>query len=251
MSIVVVDYSFSHPSVAQLKNDHVSAVGRYFGQDASNDGKNLTPAEAKALAEAGINIFGLFEFGASQAARGGDQAAADVALGTQQAKECGMPMPRPIYFAVDYDIPDFAPNLPNDSDPAHALAKLGPVGEYFTVVRRELGASAGAYGGYWAIKRLFDAKLISWGMQTSAWSGGQWDSRAQLRQNGTTAFGGAVDLDSPTRTDFGQWRSTLAPKPPTPTPPPPVPTWQQQAMKVCGEISSLVVQLETIIRGAK
>lgn len=248
MSIVVVDYAFSHPTVTELKNDHVTAVGRYFGQDVTNDGKNLTPAEAKALAEAGIDIFGLYEYGAAQSARGANQGAADVTLGTKQAKECGMPMPRPIYFAVDYDIPDYAPHLPNDNDPAHALAKLGPVGEYFTVVRRELGASSGAYGGYWAIKRLFDARLISWGMQASAWSGGMWESRAQLRQNGTTAFGGAVDLDTPERSDFGQWRSSLATTTPPPTPPP---TWKTTVARLLGEINSTVTQIDTIIKDAK
>jgi hypothetical protein len=217
-TILVLDYSFTHPTVGQLKTAGVKAVGRYLGQ-AMSEPKNLSAAEAESLSAAGIEIFTNFEYGAQQALGGARQAVADVALARAQRKQVGMPLGRPFYFAYDWDIPDYAPSLPNDGDPAHALAKLGPAGRYAQVIRQEMGPNAGGYGGYWAIKRLFDANLISWGFQTIAWSGGQWDPRACLRQTGQTVFGQVADVDKPERTDFGQW---LHGQPP-PQPPPAVP----------------------------
>jgi Rv2525c-like, glycoside hydrolase-like domain len=213
MAIIAADYSFAEPSVAALRAAGIGAVGRYFGQGGAP--KNLTAAEAKLLSDAGIEIFAIFEFGARQAMGGAAQARADVACFRAQRAQVGMPDDRPCYFAVDFDIPDYAPS---SQDPR---AKLGPVGDYFAQIRQEIGRNAGAYGGYWLVKRLFDAGLISWGFQTAAWSGGQWDARACLRQTGATALGNAVDLDTPERADFGQWRvgpvPAPAPKPAGPT----------------------------------
>src|SRR6185437_12074860 len=120
--------------------------------------------------------------------------------------------------------------------PANAKAKLGPVYEYYHTIREEIGGNAGAYGGYYLIRRPFDSGCISWGFQTVAWSGGQWDKRACLRQLAETEFGNAADVDVPERTDFGQWKpgEVINPKPqPGPTrarpssPPGPwCPTWR-------------------------
>ncbi|HEV2376225.1 MAG TPA: glycoside hydrolase domain-containing protein [Streptosporangiaceae bacterium] len=211
MNIVVADYAFSHPTIAQLQAAGVGAVGRYFGQDATNDGKDLTAAEAKLLSDAGISIFTIFEYGASQATGGAAQAARDVEVARAQRREVGMPDGRPVYFAVDFDIPDYAPAV---KDP---LAKLGPVGEYFQALHAEMGPNVGVYGGYWAVSRVLNAGLASWAFQTVAWSGGQWDPRACLRQGGQTALGGAVDLDTPERADFGQWKVGASPPPPAQT----------------------------------
>lgn len=206
MTIAVADYAFTHPTIAQLQAAGITAVGRYFGQAGAP--KNLTATEATHLSDAGISVFTIFEYGAQQATGGARQAAVDVAVAREQRKQTGMPDGRPFYFAVDFDIPDYAPA---SSDP---LAKLGPVGEYFKTISGEMGPNAGGYGGYWLISRLFDAGLITWGFQTVAWSGGQWDHRACLRQGGATALGGSVDLDTPERADFGQWKVGAAPPPP-------------------------------------
>ena len=209
MTIIVADYGFTHPRIAQLLAAKVGAVGRYFGQDTSSDGKNVTRTEAQLLSAAGISVFSIFEYGAQQTAGGAAQAAKDVTLARQQRHDVGMPFDRPFYFAADFDVPDYAPQ---STDP---LAKLGPVGEYYSYIHAHMGSvHAGAYGGYWLISRLFDAGLITFGFQTVAWSGGQWDKRACLRQGGATILGGEADLDTPERTDFGQW--TLAPTPPSP-----------------------------------
>lgn len=60
----------------------------------------------------------------------------------------------------------------------------------------------GAYGGYGVIKHLFDSGRIKYGWQTYAWSHGQWDSRAQLRQ---TLNGSTVDYDEAWSLDYGQY----------------------------------------------
>src|SRR5262249_20698214 len=53
---------------------------------------------------------------------------------------------------------------------------------------------------------LFDDGKITWGWQTYAWSGGQWDSRAQLRQTQNELGGGDLDADEAMTSDYGQWR---------------------------------------------
>lgn len=204
-NIVLADYSFTHPSVAQLKSQEISAVGRYFGQDTTKDGKNLTRSEAILLSQNDIEIFSLFEYQAGQAEGGAAAARRDVTVAREQRAETLMPFGRPWYYSYDKDLQDYAPSLPDT--PENAMKKLGPVGEYYTYIKQQQGlAHSGAYGGYYLIKRLFDADLIAFGMQTVAWSGGQWEPRACLRQTGATSLGGAVDLDTPERSDFGQWR---------------------------------------------
>lgn len=213
--IVAVDYAWVHPTLTQLKANNVTAVGRYVGQ--GSPPHNITKAEAEVLSNAGIDVFIFFEYGANQALGGRAQAIRDVAVFEQDRALIGMPTSRPCYFAADFDVPDYAPSLPND--PAHALEKLGPVGQYWEYIHQQLGAQSGAYGGYWLIKRLFDAGLITWGCQTIAWSGGQWEARAQLRQTGQTLLGNEMDVDVPERSDFGQWNLKPAPTP-TPAPQP-------------------------------
>jgi hypothetical protein len=41
----------------------------------------------------------------------------------------------------------------------------------------------GIYGGYYPVKRALDAGVCKYAWQTYAWSGGQWDPRAHIRQN--------------------------------------------------------------------
>src|SRR5436305_1765482 len=108
------------------------------------------------------------------------------------------------YFSVDFDA---------------TPAQQTPINAYFDGVVSVIGlARTGAYGGYYVIKRLFDGGKIKWGWQTYAWSGGQWDSRAQLRQvqNGITAAGDAncCDKDEAVANDYGQWHAVPPNAPP-------------------------------------
>lgn len=59
------------------------------------------------------------------------------------------------------------------------------------------------YGGYWVIKRLFEAVLIGLGWQTVARSGGQRYPRAAMLQNG---FFGSYDVNEAYVADYDQWR---------------------------------------------
>jgi Rv2525c-like, glycoside hydrolase-like domain/Putative peptidoglycan binding domain len=223
---MIVDYSTARPSMAALKGAGVTAVGRYIGWDSvpgfPSMGKNLTAAEAAVLHAAGIAVFVAFEYDAQAPARGEPQGAKDGTLAARQLDDLGAPAGMGVYFACDWDVPDYAPKLPDVK--ASARAKLGPIAEYFAVINgQHPDFRVGGYGGYYAVKRLFDAGLITLGWQTVAWSGGQRDTRAQLYQTtGRVPISGAdLDVHEGTAADFGQWL-------PPPAPPGPAhPTLQQ------------------------
>lgn len=204
---MIIDYSVARPSIAALKAMNVTAAGRYIGEDGEpgfgDIGKNITRPEAKLLLAAGIDIFLAFEYGAAQAAKGARQGEIDAQLARRQLQALGAPESMTVYFAVDFDIPDYAPK---SSDPR---AKLGPVGDYFNAIKSlALPFTTGIYGGYYACKRALDAGLADMAWQTIAWSGGQWDPRAVLRQQIAQILGGDVDrlgIHTAPGDDFGQW----------------------------------------------
>jgi glycoside hydrolase-like protein/LysM domain-containing protein len=203
MSHKVLDYSFARFTAAQVHDLGAMAVCRYLTVvTADTRGKLLTRDEAEGLSAAGIGIVSVFEFGSQDALGGYHQGKEYAALAAQQHAAAGGPSGRPIYFGVDFDVPDYAGQLPNT--PEHAVAKLGPIADYFRGCRDMLDSHwIGAYGGYWVIKRLFEANLISFGWQTIAWSGGQRYPRAALYQTG---FHGSYDESYTDVPDFGQWR---------------------------------------------
>lgn len=216
---MIIDYSTARPSTAQLKAAGITSVGRYIGWDSvpgfSSIGKNLTHAEAVALHNAGISVFVSFEYADNAATHGRSQGAKDGTLASQQLAALGAPPLMGVYFAVDIDIQDYAPHLPDTK--ANARAKLGPVGDYFQAINEQKPSyRVGVYGGYYAVKRVLDAGLASLAWQTVAWSGGQRDSRAQIYQTtGNARIGGAdLDIHEGTVADFGQW--TAAPVKPGP-----------------------------------
>jgi hypothetical protein len=221
--MTIIDFSTARPSITQLKAAGVTTVMRYIGWDGvsgyPNTGKNLTKAEAELYLSSDISIGIAFEYLANAAALGTDQGSKDGILADQQLAALGAPVTTGVYFAVDFDIPDYAPSLPNTPD--NARAKLGPVGDYFAAIGRPRpGYRIGGYGGYWAIKRLFDAKLITMGWQTIAWSGGNVDPRINLLQTvqKSPIAGSDLNTHEQKQADFGQWPSPIAP-PVTPTPP--------------------------------
>ncbi len=197
-SPLYIDYSTWRPSVSTLKSAGVGAVGRYIGWDSvpgySSIGKNVTKTEAVSLHAGGISIWLFFEYAQKAALNGAAQGAADGALATKQLADLSAPSDSAVFFTLDFDLADYAPNLPDT--PANARAKLGPVAHYFDAINAlKPSYKVGVYGGYYAVKRVLDAGLASVAIQTVAWSGGQWDARAVLRQNGKTAFNGNADVD--------------------------------------------------------
>jgi hypothetical protein len=180
------------PFIRAIRAGGFAFVFRYLSHD---DGKNLHPDEAKALSAAGISIGVVWETTETRASEGygaGRQDAKDALL---QAEACGMPAGRPIYFAVDYD------------------ANPADVDQYFHGVVSVLGAArAGVYGGVRVVAHLLDAGLVDWAWQASAWSKGQWDGRAQVRQYGQRTVAGVdCDVNEAMKTDIGAWRVGVAP----------------------------------------
>jgi hypothetical protein len=199
MSVFGVDYAWGRPGAAALKKAGVKFVARYLSHGTS--GKNLTATEARQLSDAGIWIAVVWETTANRALAGRSAGVADATAAAGQAKACGMPAGRPIYFAVDFD----ATSGQQDEIHAYLDGAAGVLGR----------GRVGLYAGYGPIKRAFDAKKITFGWQTYAWSGGKWDSRAQLQQysNGHDVGGVDCDYDRAMKDDYGQWRVGVSPAP--------------------------------------
>lgn len=258
----VVDYSLARPTAAQLLAVGAGGVIRYIGWDCEPgfacERKNLTPQELAFLRANGFEVGLSFEYAANAALNGAIQGAADGGLADVQLARLGLALardPMGVFYAYDFDVPDFAPRLPEG--PANALAKLGPCGEYAAALRGvALTHEVAAYGGFWAVSRLLDAGLVKKAWQTTlAWSEGSrvpagathcvirtdplsgrsylFDTRCVLRQTGGVVLGDA-DADALEHTgpdnDWGQY-----PRPGGP-PPPPVP-WEETLVKLLPTIA--------------
>ncbi len=200
-----VDYSDARPSQKSLHAEGYSFVVRYLSNYAP---KNLTKSEADSLKADGLDVVVVWEDGAQNTLGGYNQGVKDAKEANAQANADGMPAGRPIYFAIDFDAQS---------------SEQSTINAYFDGVASVIGRDrAGAYAGYYAIQRLFNDGKIAWGWQTYAWSYGNWDSRAQLRQvqNDITAGGDSAccDKDVSAHADFGQWwHVSNAPPPPPPS----------------------------------
>lgn len=201
-----VDYAWGRPGVTALKNAGKTFAARYLSHDTS--GKSLDHREAVQLSNGGIWLVVVWETTAQRSLAGYAAGAQDARDAIAQSKACGMPQDRPIFFAVDFDA---------------SPGQRGTILNYFKGVNSVLGAGrTGMYGGYYPIKWAFDAKVIAWGWQTYAWSGGRWDTRIHLKQysNDHVIGGVGLDYDRSTKSDYGQWKVGVSPNV-TPTPPAP------------------------------
>ncbi|MDL4812829.1 glycoside hydrolase domain-containing protein [Actinomadura opuntiae] len=197
MTVFGVDYAWGRPGVSALKRAGVKFACRYLSHDTT--GKNLTRAEAEELSDAGIWLVVVWETAANRALSGRSGGVADARDAAAQAKACGMPGDRPIYFAVDWDA---------------SASQQAKINAYLEGAASVLGRGrVGLYAGYGPVKRAFDAKKIAYGWQTYAWSNGRWDSRAQLQQysNDRRINGVGLDYDRAVKDDFGQWRVGVTP----------------------------------------
>jgi Domain of unknown function (DUF1906) len=188
-----IDWAWAAPDISKLHEHDVHFACRYLSHDPS---KNLDHAEAVRLAKEGIDSVVVWETTAGRALAGRAAGQTDAVTAAGQAKDCGAPTDAVIYFAVDFDM---------------QASQRDAVEAYFRGVNSAIGVKrTGAYGGLAAIKALFDAKLISKGWQTYAWSGTptQWDRRAHIHQyeNGKQLAGGTVDFDRAVKPDYGGWR---------------------------------------------
>lgn len=191
MGLFGIDYAWGSVNYDELLRRDVKFVMRYFSHDSSKD---LDLREAQRLTEQNIWIGVVWETTANRALSGYEAGKADAENAEQLGQVCHMPEGRPIYFAVDWDA---------------GIGDQAKIHSYLDGVASVIGRDrTGLYAGYWPIKRAFDAGKIKWGWQTYAWSGGKWDSRAQLRQysNGHILAGVDCDYDTAMADDFGQWQ---------------------------------------------
>ena len=192
-----LDFAWSKPSVAAIKAGGYLFVCRYHSYDTT--GKNLTKAEADSYLAAGIQIVSNWEYATDAALKGFNQGVQDATEGAKQQAACGGPK-APIIFSVDFDATE---------------AQQAAINAYLQGAASVIGlARTGVYGGYYVVKRCLDAGVATFGWQTYAWSGGQWDQRAQLRQvdNGVNVGGADCDINQAMMANFGQWFATQPPK---------------------------------------
>jgi hypothetical protein len=200
MSMLGLDYSGGRPSGAAVARASYGFVARYLPNGLTSPRVNVSAAEVADMHANGVAVALVWESLANRAAQGRAAGVADATMAIAQAKVVGLPN-SPIYFAVDFDIPDYSPSATSPR------AKLGPVGDYFDGVASVLEhARIGVYGGYWAVRRCLDAGLASWAWQTAAWSGGQVDPRIHLFQRiGYVVVDGVqCDVNEARQNNFGQ-----------------------------------------------
>lgn len=186
-----IDYSYGSGLTANsMKGAGKHFAARYLAYLPNS--KCITRAEASNLLKAGVSVVLVWETVADRVLSGSGGGAADAREADRQAKALGM-AGIPIYFACDID-----------STPG----QQGAINAYLDGCASVIGRGrVGLYGGYWPVKRAFDAGKIHYGWQTYAWSGGNWDRRAQLQQYRNDVMLGPahVDLDRSMATDYGQW----------------------------------------------
>ncbi|MFI0718932.1 DUF1906 domain-containing protein [Streptomyces sp. NPDC021224] len=185
-----VDYAWSHPGGAALKEAGKRFAARYLSNGAT---KNISRAEADDLAAHGLSVVVVWESTERRPLDGRAAGIADAKLAAVQATAAGMPVGRrPIYFAVDFDA---------------TAAQLPTVMAYLDGAASVLGRDrVGVYGGYDTVRAALDGGHAAWAWQTRAWSAGRWDPRAHIRQGATATIGGvSCDLNTALVEDFGQW----------------------------------------------
>ena len=171
------------------------AAGKQFliGYVSEDQAKNLTPALVRAYHDAGQGVLVVYEYNIHAAETGAAGGTRNAQLAVQLAKALGYPRGCAIAFAVDEQSPN--------------LASLAAYAQAFTAVCHAAGYRSMVYGGYATVKYCLDHHLVDLGWQTYAWSNGQWDPRAVIRQvrNGVTIAGKDVDLDTAMVADYGAW----------------------------------------------
>lgn len=192
-----VDYAWGRPGPAALKAAGKEFVIRYLSRDTT--GKNLTLSEAAQMTNAGLWVAVVWETSTDRMLGGRAAGVIDAQLADQQARSCGMPEGRPIYFACDFDAAPSQQTLINAYlDGAASVIGLPRVG---------------MYGGYGPIKRALDVGKITYAWQTYAWSAGKWDPRIHVQQysNGHLINGVDTDLCRAMVEDYGQWMIGVIP----------------------------------------
>lgn len=188
---LVLDYSHERLTDALIAQLKPAAVCRYLLDPARDQGKALTPAEARWLGGRGIPVVANFEY-ATHPALTTAQGAADAHTAQAELIRCGLLPDAPVIFSMDWDV---------------LTSQVPLVMQYWAGAQSVLGWSgghprAGLYGSY----RLIEAAGLGgvhWLWQTYAWSGGRWSGHALLRQVQNNFMPG-YDKNIAQAADFGQ-----------------------------------------------
>jgi LysM repeat protein len=210
MSDVGLDYAWSHPDLTSAWNAGYRFMSRYLSW--LPNGKVITVAEYQQLLAKGFEVSLNWEYAAKDQLGGAASGKLHAAEAVKQARALGYPAGKTIYFSADFDATE---------------AQQAQINAYMTAAKAIVHAAGyriGIYGGFYVVKRAFDAGVTDDGWQTYAWSGGQWDPRAHIRQdhNGITCGGASCDHNTRVGTTYLAGGHTSAPAPPPkPTPAPP------------------------------
>ncbi|QIS06749.1 peptidoglycan DD-metalloendopeptidase family protein [Nocardia brasiliensis] len=196
MPLTGLDFAGGRPGAAAIRDAGFSFVVRYLSDGGrSLPGKQLLPWEADDYRACGIEIVSNWETWADRMRDGWQAGVDDANAALAHVLRCGGRSDRPIYFSADWDAAEWEQDAIDD---------------YLRGAASVVGAeNVGVYGGYWVVRRCLDNGTAAWAWQCEAWSGGNVDPRAQLRQlnNAGYAYVGGVQCDQniALTTDYGQW----------------------------------------------
>ena len=152
-------------TAAKLTEEHannairakISFVGRYLVPATGTVAwKALTEDEANILRNAGLAILLCWELGASDIRYGGSKGSDHGIRARSLAEAMGVPYGTVIYFAADYDVPDY---------------DLGMCGQYLKSAALTLGPyKIGVYGGEKIVKYCLDNHVCNYAWQCVAWT---------------------------------------------------------------------------------
>lgn len=182
----LLDYSWSHPNLSQLKVLGITGVIRYVTGDM---GKALTRAEIGQIKANGLTLTLVYETTGKTVKGGRDAGVADANAAKNALNALGLPLSR-VYFAVDYDMQP---------------AEYALLDAYLDGAASIMGKNhTGVYAGYAPCAREIGRGYAAW--QTYAWSGGKVAQGIKIYQyqNGVTVAGGNVDRNRTSLSDYGQ-----------------------------------------------
>ena len=195
--------STASPTVGAMNAHGADFMVRYVSS--WGNPKNLTAAEAQRLSAGGIDIVVVAEWDIRTWMGGYPAGKAGAATAHAQAVSCGMPVDRPIYFAVDDDA-----TLGGPPTSPQALAQMNALRNYLQGAADALGGwqRVGCYASYFALDWLFTHTPLAYGWNTLAWSYRNWHPKAQLRQETFNIWIENLNFDGnhAFAVDFGQWR---------------------------------------------
>ena len=188
MATELIDYSWGHPNLEQLRGLGITGVIRYV---TGSGGKALSRDEIAQIRANNLTLTLVYET-TGQTVKGGNVAGrADAQSALNAIRTLGLPL-SVVYFAVDYDMQP---------------AEYGLLDAYLDGAAGVIGKDrTGVYAGVNPCAHAMSRGYKAW--QTYAWSGGRVAQGIKIYQysNGQTVAGGSVDRNRTSLDDYGQVR---------------------------------------------